>query len=70
LILKCNPDVVEMDIEGTEIILFKVGDEALIRVPEHTVGVHSDELPRMISEKCKRNNYEVRKYPRGALSSA
>jgi hypothetical protein len=68
--LKSNPDVAEMDIEGSEIILFKVSDEAFTRVPEYVVEVHSDELPRMISEKWKRNNYEAISITRGALSFA
>lgn len=59
LIQKWTCDVVKIDIEGGELNLLKIEDEAFRRVPEFIVELHSNNLFKMMLRKCARNNYKI-----------
>ena len=59
LILRWKPDIVKMDIEGSEIHLFQAVDRVFGSVQEYLIEVHNNDLLKMLKEKCAVNSFEV-----------
>jgi hypothetical protein len=59
LILRWKPNIVKLDIEGSEIHLFSVADNVFCSVQEYLIEVHNEDLLRMLRKKCDVNGFEI-----------
>jgi hypothetical protein len=59
LIRHYKPDIVKVDIEGSEIHLFNISDSIFCSVKNYLVEVHSIDLLEKFKQKCVSNGYSM-----------
>lgn len=59
LIRRWSPDLMQVDCEGCEALLYRIPDEIFSRVPEYLMETHSPQIYGMIKKKCRANKYTI-----------
>jgi len=62
LILHFKPDLVKVDVEGSERHLLDVSNSILEIVPEYIIEAHSQDLELKLLEKLSQSNYQIGTY--------
>lgn len=59
LIRTYRPDILKVDIEGSELHLLDVDDRTLLKVPEYVMEIHTEELCEKFRDKFQRLGYTI-----------
>lgn len=59
LIKRWSPDLIQVDCEGCEALLFQIPDEIFSQIPEYLIETHSIKLYRIMKRKCRANKYTI-----------